>query len=64
MFQISDDEKNFKTIKEFGGGSPSVFFGFDEQIERYYRFKFNSATKEETPLDKITLSEIEVLVPG
>lgn len=60
MFQISDDGVNYTTIKEFEGDAPAITFEYKERTARWYRLNFLEVTKEETPLEKIAISEVEI----
>jgi hypothetical protein len=60
FMQVSDDGKNYKTVAEFNGGAPKVTFEYNEITAKYYKLNFTAITREETPLDKLSFSEIEL----
>ncbi|MGZ3838901.1 MAG: glycosyl hydrolase [Flavisolibacter sp.] len=59
-FQVSNNGVNFTSIKEFEGDAPSITLEYKEQTARWYRINFDKVTKEETPLEKIAISEVEI----
>lgn len=58
--QSSDDGEHFKTIKEFSGYAPSVTFEYNEITARWYRLNFTEVIRENIPLEKIEVAEVEI----
>lgn len=58
-FEVSDDGKYYKTVKEFESGAASVSLEYDELTANRYRIAFSKDTKETSAPQKVDIAEME-----